>query len=93
MRHFIIVKFDDSINMQDIVKPINNLFSKSLNLEGVDNVEIHASNSNLTNRYDLMIEMKLTQTALKKFDNSEIHKTWKSEYGKYIVDKVIFDCN
>ena len=93
MRHFIIVKFNNTINIQEISKQISDLFNNSLNIDGVENVEIYTSNTNLSNRYDLMIEMKLTQTALKIFDNSEIHKTWKNEYGKYITNKAIFDCN
>lgn len=40
-----------------------------------------------------MIEMSLTKESLELFDNSEIHKTWKDEYGKYIVNKTIFDCD
>ena len=48
---------------------------------------------NLSNRHDLMIEMQLSRKALETFDNSEIHKCWKEQYGKYILNKVIFDCN
>lgn len=40
-----------------------------------------------------MIEMVLTPQALELFDNSQIHKKWKTEYGKYIVNKTIFDCD
>ena len=30
--------------------------------------------------------------ALEEFDNGEIHKEWKEEFGKYIMNKTIFDC-
>jgi len=30
---------------------------------------------------------------LTEFDNSEIHKQWKSEYGKFVINKTIFDCD
>lgn len=93
MRHFIVVKFDSSINTKELVEPIKSLFNKSLNIDGVGKVEVHMSNTNLPNRHDLMIEMLLTPAALKTFDDSEIHKIWKSEYGKYIVNKTIFDCD
>ncbi len=93
MKHFIIVKFDNTINVKEILKPIEDLFLKSLNIDGVDSVKIYTSNTDLSNRHDLMIEMRLTLDALKTFDNSEIHKKWKSEYGQYITDKTIFDCD
>jgi ribosomal protein L4 len=93
MRHFIIVKFNDSGKTQELVEQIKELFNKSLNIDGVNKVEVHMSNTNLPNRHDLMIEMLLTPEGLKTFDDSEIHKIWKSEYGKYIVNKTIFDCD
>ena len=93
MKHFIIVKFHDSTNVSALYEPIKELFHKSLAIEGIRKTEVHLSNTDLPNRYDLMIEMSLTPTALKTFDNSELHKTWKSTYGMYIADKVIFDCD
>ena len=38
------------------------------------------------------LKMELTQRALIEFDNSKIHSQWKEQYGKYIKNKVIFDC-
>ncbi len=93
IRHFIIIKFENSVNIQTLIEPIRNLFNSTLSIEGIKKVEIYESNTNLPNRYDLMIEMLLTSQALKLFDNSQIHKTWKTEYGKYIVNKTIFDCD
>lgn len=92
MKHYIIVKFTESTNVQKLVKPIKELFNRALNIDGVDSADVYVSNMNLPNRYDLMIKMMLDQSALKVFDNSEIHKQWKSEYGEYIVSKTIFDC-
>lgn len=65
MRHFIIVKFNDTINVKDILKPIEDLFNKSLNIDGIDSVNIYMSNTNLSNRHDLMIEMNLTRNCFK----------------------------
>ncbi len=93
MKHFIIVKFNESIKVQELVQPIKELFDKAESIDGIDKVEVHVSNMNISNRHDLMIEMILTPSALTVFDNSEIHKQWKCEYGKYIVNKTIFDCN
>ena len=40
-----------------------------------------------------MINMDLSLSALTEFDNSDIHKKWKEEFGKYIISKTIFDCD
>lgn len=93
MRHFIIVKFKDSVNVHELVEPIKNLFREALNINGIDRIEFYTSNVNMHNRYDLMIEMILSLEALKTFDNSEIHKKWKVNYGEYIESKAIFDCD
>lgn len=93
MRHYIIVKFEDSVKVHDILDPIKQLFHQSIKIDGVDKVEVHISNSKLPNRHDLMIEMLVTPEGLTNFDHSEIHKEWKAEYGKYIVSKTIFDCD
>ena len=92
MRHYIIVKFEESINIDNIIEPIKELFNQALKIEGVKSIEVKVKNIDLPNRHDLMIEMNLTKEALNIFDNSEIHKKWKEEYGKYIVNKTIFDC-
>ena len=93
MKHFIIVKFAESVKIHELVEPIKDLFNKSLNIKGVTNVEVSMSNRNLPNRHDLMIKMELNPSALTEFDNSEIHKQWKSEYGKFVINKTIFDCD
>lgn len=93
MNHYIIVKFN---NDYDYLKEINNitsLFNESLKISGINKVNIYVSNSKLCNRYDLMIKLELTSDALVEFDNSWIHKKWKEDYGKYIENKTIFDCD
>ncbi len=93
MKHFIIVKFKDNVEVHNLVEPIKKLFKESLNINGIDRVEFYTSNVNMHNRYDLMIEMVLSREALEAFDNSEIHKKWKINYGEYIESKAIFDCD
>ena len=92
MKHYIIVQFDESVDANEMVSQIRELFHKALDINGVDKVEIYVSNIDLPNRHDLMIKMSLSQIALELFDNSEVHKKWKSEYGRYIIQKTIFDC-
>lgn len=93
MKHFIIVKFNEEVRKEELLEPIKELFVQALKINGVNKVDVHVSNMNLPNRHDLMIEMNLTPIGLTEFDNSEIHKKWKSEYGKYIINKTIFDCD
>ena len=92
MKHYIIVKFNDDYDYLNELKEIQELFTNSLSIDGVDNVEIYKSNSKLSNRYDLMIKMDLTSDGLINFDNSWIHAKWKNDYRKYIQSKTIFDC-
>lgn len=93
MNHYIIVKFYKNIDYFSFVKPITELFNPVLNIKGVKDIIISLSNSKLSNRHHLMIKMQLTQDALLEFDKSEIHKNWKDIYGRYIENKVIFDCD
>ena len=92
MKHYIIVKFNEDYNYLKQLEDIQKLFNEALTIDGVDRIDIYKSNSNRANRYDLMIKMDLTNEALIDFDNSLIHAKWKSEYGKYIQSKTIFDC-
>ena len=92
MEHYIIVKFKNNYNYSCELENIKELFNKTLKIDGVKKVDIYNSNSSLSNRHDLMIKMELTKEGLTNFDNSSIHKKWKEEYGKYIENKTIFDC-
>lgn len=93
MKHYIIVKFNSDYDYKKEIENINKLFNEALKIEGVNKIYIYKSNSDRTNRHDLMIEMKLTEQGLIDFDNSWIHKKWKEDYGKYIETKTIFDCD
>ena len=93
MKHYIVVKFKDDFDYMLNVEDIADLFNNALKIDGVNRIDLHTSNSDLPNRYDLMIEMELDEQALKEFDASDIHERWKSGYGRHIDNKVIFDCN
>ena len=92
MKHYIIVKFKDDYDKEKLYISIKELFNKAIEIEGVKGLDVYTSCIDLPNRYDLMIKMDLSKEALKVFDNSEIHKRWKEEYGTYIANKTIFDC-
>ena len=93
MKHYIIVKFIENYDYQKYLNEISNLFNQALKIKNIDKINIYKSNSDLSNRYDIMIEMILSKDALFEFDNSIIHKEWKEQFGKYIMNKVIFDCD
>jgi len=93
MRHFIIVKWQEGVDREQVAKPVRELFSKALEIEGVDKVDVHVCNSDRSNRYDMMIEMFMSKEGLEAYDSSEMHKQWKREYGDRIAAKTIFDCD
>lgn len=35
IKHFIIIKFENSVNIQSLIKPIRNLFNRTLSIEGI----------------------------------------------------------
>lgn len=90
IRHCIIVKFK-----KDIKKPsreeIRELFAHTLEIAGVYAVNDYANCIFRDNRYDLLIEMEMEDTALPEYDDSVWHKEWKAKYGQYIEEKTIID--
>lgn len=92
MRHFIIVKWNDAARMKAKVQEIEALFQKTLEIPGIQSVDVHPSCSDRANRYDLMIEIGMEPSALPAYDACEPHHTWKEQYGAEISHKVIFDC-
>lgn len=93
MKHYIIAKFKNRNDTDDLMPEIKQLFDQTLELEGIEKVEIHRSNSSRENRYSIMIEMTLTPEGLEQFDVSQVHKTWKEQYGDKLESKTIFDCD
>ena len=92
MKHYIIAKFKDRSDTERLLPEITALFDKTLELDGVENVEIHKSNSTRENRYSIMIVLTLTPEGLEQFDASEVHRYWKAAYGDRLESKAIFDC-
>ena len=93
MKHFIIAKFKNRSDTEVLLPDIRTLFQKAVNLNGVESVIIHKSNSTRDNRYNVMIEMNLSKEGLDAFDESDIHKEWKETYGDRLESKAIFDCD
>ena len=92
MKHFIIVKWKEPAEMKESVNDIQELFNKTLDIDGIHSVTVHPSCSDRANRFDLMIEMDMEADALPAYDACSPHKEWKKEYGEFILQKTIFDC-
>ena len=92
MKHFILVKFKDRSDTERLFPEINRLFKRTLEIDGVEKVVIHPSNSDRSNRYSIMIEMTLTKAGLEAYDVSAPHREWKEKYGDRFESKAIFDC-
>lgn len=92
MLHYIIVKWNDTVEKKDLAKKVRILYADATKISGVHKVVIKENITPRNNRYDLMIALEMDNDALLAWDNSELHKKWKSEFGSVIEKKCIFDC-
>ena len=91
MKHFIIVKWKEPQEMKSHTEEIRSLFEKTLDIDGINAVDVYDSCSDRSNRHDLMIEIDMDAEALPAYDKSEPHHEWKASYGDFIAHKTIFD--
>lgn len=91
MKHCIIVKWKEPAEMAGSLSAIQELFDRTLEIEGIHSVTVHPSCSDRSNRHDIMIEMDMEPEALPVYDACAAHKEWKKEYGNFILHKAIFD--
>ena len=92
MKHYILAKFKDNADTERLYFEIKTLFERTLEIEGVEKVVVHKTNSTRENRYSIMIEMTLTPQGLAAYDVCDAHKEWKAKYGDRLASKAIFDC-
>lgn len=93
MEHYIIVKFTEGTDVKALVEPVRAIFEETLEIPGIQKLDIRTSNSDIENRYDLMIRIDMDKEALPAYAASEPHLRWKKEYGSRIAKKAIFDCD
>ena len=92
MYHCIIVKFNDQMKDLNASMPrIRELFDASLSIPGITGVDYFHNCTPRTNRYDLMIRIKMDAAALPVYDESQPHHMWKKEFGPLMESKAIFD--
>ena len=93
MKHHIIVKFAPGTDVKAIADPVRRIVEETLGIPGIYGVDVVLSNSDRSNRYDMMIVIDMDKEALPAYDASEPHLRWKSEYGSITEKKAIFDCD
>jgi len=89
MKHCILVKFKEKNPL--IYPQIKELFNQLTKIDGIHQVGYHENCIDRENRYHFLIEIDMDESALSVYDESEIHKQWKKEYGNLIETKAIFD--
>ena len=92
MKHHIIVKFNEGVDVDALLEPVRALFAQTLTIPGVRGLELKRNCVPRPNRYDLMIVLDMDPEALPAYDASAPHRQWKAEYGDRIAKKAIFDC-
>lgn len=91
MLHHIIVKWNITADKKTLAAEVRELYRNAADIPGINGVEIKENIIPRENRYDLMIVLNMEEEALPVWDNSDIHKKWKSEYSALIEKKCIFD--
>jgi len=92
MKHYIIVKWNESVNDKaSLAEEVRALYQSADRIDGVDGAEVIPNCIARDNRYDLMIVVRMAKEALPTWDASDLHHTWKTTYGDRIEKKAIFD--
>ncbi len=93
MKHHVIVKYNELVtDRAQFKREAEELFSNALKTKGVHGVSFIEGLPLAENRFDLMIVIDMEKDALPLYDKSDYHTAWKRDYGKYILQKAIFDC-
>ncbi len=96
MKHCILIKYMPSVTGREALEPaIRTLFEGLVNgpesVRGVHGVDVIANTVDRGNRFDLLIRIDMERNALPDYDESAIHRRWKTEYGPLLEKKAIFD--
>ncbi len=94
MRHCIIVKWNGNVTKESVramYPDILSLFLKTKEIDGIRDVRLIENCIARDNRYDLMIELDMDESALPAYDSCEWHIRWKEQYGSLIEKKIIID--
>ncbi|MCR5010585.1 MAG: Dabb family protein [Clostridia bacterium] len=92
MRHYIIIKLKDTSLKNEVARRARAIFEKTLELEGVESVEVYENCVDRPNRFDVMIEITMRLEALAIYDPSDAHTEWKRYCDPLLEAKAVFDC-
>lgn len=93
MLHYIIVKWNKDVDKRSAAQQVRSLYAAAKEICGIHSVEIKENVTPRDNRYDIMIALDMENDALTTWDNSQLHKKWKADFGSLIEKKCIFDCD
>lgn len=92
MKHLIIVKWiDKPEDTEKEMEKISTIFEKTLSIPGVNSFRLIRGIQSAANRFDIVIAMDMTSSALELYNASPAHAEWKEKYGPNIEKKAIFD--
>lgn len=92
MKHYIVVKWNEKVSdKNEYYLKACEAFRAVTDIEGVSNLNVYRSNSDKSNRFDVMIEIECTPEGLANYDVSTLHSSWKENYSSFIEKKAIFD--
>ncbi len=92
MQHYIIVKWNDGVKDKvETANAVKGMYAAATDIPGINKVTIRENVIARENRYDLMIIIDMDESALKAWDDSQLHHLWKEEYGQLMEKKAIFD--
>ena len=93
MYHHILVKWNaDVTDKREMAEKAAAAFADATKIAGIRECRLFPNCVDRENRYDLMIRLAMTKEALPAYDESEMHKAWKRDFGAFIDKKAIFDC-
>ncbi len=94
MQHYIIVKWNNEVKDKSVTaNDVRMLYASAADIVGINKVTIKENVIPRDNRYDMMIIIDMDASALKAWDDSQLHHRWKEEYGQLINKKAIFDAD
>ncbi len=92
MLHHIIVKWNANVDKEAAAQKVHLLYAAAAKIPGIQQVEIRENIIPRDNRYDIMIVLNMEKSALSAWDQSELHRQWKAQFGPLMEKKCIFDC-
>lgn len=92
MLHHIIVKWNANVDKEAAAQKVHLLYAGAAKIPGIQQMEIRENIIPRDNRYDIMIVLNMEESALSAWDQSELHRQWKAQFGPLMEKKCIFDC-